>query len=97
MQAKFGSLTDALVASNNIPSRNVDSWTASIVIYAEYGACVEDPHCFEKMKSEGIYPNAATFCFCFSIRALESGQEIHREIPPKIFLEKYFFSWQCRS
>ena len=55
---------------------------------------MEALHCFEKMKLEGIYPDAVTFASalkaCGSIGALESGQEIHIEIPPR-YLEKYFF------
>ncbi|KAI5065602.1 hypothetical protein GOP47_0020297 [Adiantum capillus-veneris] len=61
MFAKCGALAKARQVLEELPSQNVDSWTALIGGYAQQGHTKDALDCFEKMQSEGVSPNAFTF------------------------------------
>ncbi|KAH7428560.1 hypothetical protein KP509_09G007000 [Ceratopteris richardii] len=84
MYAKCGNLIKAQHVLEELPSRNIVTWSALIAGYAEQGQGEKALSCFEMMKHEGIVPNAVTFVSalkaCGSINAAEKGKQIHDEI-----------------
>ncbi|KAI5058720.1 hypothetical protein GOP47_0026890 [Adiantum capillus-veneris] len=93
MYAKCGVLHEAETLSKLCP-RNVLSWTSLISGYAEHGPFEVALECFEKMRSEGIFPDAVTFASvlkaCGSIGAIERGRETHQDIPQSVMKEFSF-------
>ena len=81
LYAKCGSLTRAQEVFEQLPIRNVVTWSTLIMGYANYGHSMEAIHCFEKMGLEGIHPNVVTFVCtlkaCSNIGTIDKGQEIH--------------------
>ncbi|KAI5082665.1 hypothetical protein GOP47_0002408 [Adiantum capillus-veneris] len=78
MYMKCGALGKAREIFNEIPSRDVISWTALISGYCDHGHGEEALRCFGQMKSEGLSPDAVSFtCIlrtCSSMGAAEKGQ-----------------------
>jgi pentatricopeptide repeat protein len=74
-----------------LPVRDVVSWNALIAGYAQQGRDSEVLNCFELMQSHGLSPDAITFiCIlkaCGSTRAVDKGEQIHREIVNRGLLE----------
>lgn len=92
MYVKCGKLAKAQEAFNEIPTRNVASWTALIDGYAERGLGNEALSCYKQMQDEDLSPNAVTYvCIlkaCGNIGALEKGEEIHAEVRRQGLLRK---------
>jgi pentatricopeptide repeat protein len=92
MYAKCGELAAAKIVSEQLPKRDVVSWTALIAGYVRHGFCDEALNFFSQMKSEGLVPNNVTFsCIlkaCSSRRSIKLGQEIHAEVEKQGLLEK---------
>ncbi|KAI5081303.1 hypothetical protein GOP47_0004486 [Adiantum capillus-veneris] len=44
-----------------LPNRDVISWTALIAVYAQQGQGQEALNCFHCMRSEGFFPDAVTY------------------------------------
>jgi pentatricopeptide repeat protein len=61
MYAKSGSIVDAHQLFENMPERNVVSWNAMIIGFAQHGHSSEALNLFERMQHEGLRPNAITF------------------------------------
>lgn len=84
MYSKCGLLDIAQEVLDELPLRDVVSWTALIAGYADYGHYDEALECLREMEQEGITANTTTFVCCLkacgSIGALCKGQEIHAEI-----------------
>ncbi|KAH7404202.1 hypothetical protein KP509_15G015100 [Ceratopteris richardii] len=84
MYIKCGYLMKAQQVFDELPNRNVVSWTALITGYCLHGHGEEALSCFDKMKKNGFSPNVMTFsCIikaCGSIGAAEKGEEIFVEI-----------------
>ncbi|GLJ11945.1 hypothetical protein SUGI_0180720 [Cryptomeria japonica] len=74
---KLGSLSDARHVFDEIPERNLVSWTAMIGGYARYGSGEEALELFYRMKRLGLKPNEITFASilpaCSKLGALERG------------------------
>jgi pentatricopeptide repeat protein len=91
MYAKCGALGRAYKALEELPVRNVVSWSALIAGHAHHGHGRDALECFEQMRNEGVIPNAVTFLSvlkaCGSMGAMERGEEIHGEIVRGGFLE----------
>lgn len=89
MYSKCGLLLDAQQVFNQLPTRDVVSWTALLSGYAEHGLCREALGCLQKMQEEGVTPNATTFLCtlkaCQSIEDLDKGQELHAEVVKEEF------------
>eukprot|EP01018_Ginkgo_biloba_P031899 Gb_11321 [translate_table: standard] len=84
MYAKSGNLVDARSILDQMPKRNVVSWTVVIAAYARHGNSKEALALFYQMQRLGFQPNQFTFASvlpaCASLGTLESGKEIHQEI-----------------
>eukprot|EP01018_Ginkgo_biloba_P032095 Gb_20503 [translate_table: standard] len=84
MYAKCGSLADAHRVLNQMPIRNVVSWTVMIAAYARHGYAEEAWKLFYQMRQTGIQPDRFTFASvlpaCANLAALEQGKEIHEDI-----------------
>ncbi|KAJ7513567.1 hypothetical protein O6H91_23G004900 [Diphasiastrum complanatum] len=89
MYAKCGCTQDARELFDNMSERNVVSWNAMIVGYAQNGLGKEALALYEQMKQEGMQPNNVTFVLllkaCASLAALEQGKQLHSEIIKKGF------------
>ncbi|KAH7297578.1 hypothetical protein KP509_25G002100 [Ceratopteris richardii] len=84
MYAKWGALTEARQVFDELPNRNIISWTILITGYHEHGHSEEALDCFQQMLHEDLTPDAVTFFSvlkaCSSVGAAERGQEVHAEI-----------------
>eukprot|EP01018_Ginkgo_biloba_P000317 Gb_38242 [translate_table: standard] len=84
MYTKCGSLVDARRVFDQMPKRDVFSWTVMIASYVRHGLCEEALTLFHRMQPTGIQPNHFTFASvlpaCANLAALEQGIEIHEEI-----------------
>ncbi|KAI5065527.1 hypothetical protein GOP47_0020222 [Adiantum capillus-veneris] len=84
MYAKCGAFAEAQTVFDELPVKDVVSWTALIVGYYQHELGVKALDCFEQMKREGFAPDAVTFACvfkaCGSIGAVEKGKEIHSEV-----------------
>ncbi|KAI5070709.1 hypothetical protein GOP47_0015052 [Adiantum capillus-veneris] len=91
MYAKCGALPQARKALENLPSRNVVSWSALVAGYAQQGQGQQALECFEQMQREGVIPNAVTYVSilkaCAVIGAIDKGKQIHDEILRQGLLE----------
>ncbi|KAI5069856.1 hypothetical protein GOP47_0016157 [Adiantum capillus-veneris] len=91
MYAKCCLFGKARKVFDNLPVRDVISWTAMISGYSDSGDGEEALICLDKMQSEGVFPNAVTLVCalkaCGSIGAIDRGQELHAEIERKGLLE----------
>ncbi|KAI5074899.1 hypothetical protein GOP47_0010860 [Adiantum capillus-veneris] len=80
MYAKCGALCQAQSVLENLPFRDVISWSALIAGYAENGQGQQALDCFEQMQREGILPNEVTFyCLlnlCSHLGLVEKGEEL---------------------
>jgi pentatricopeptide repeat protein len=84
MYAKLGFLERAEDVFDQISSRDTTVWNVLISGYADHDYGREVLNCFEKMKLEGVPPDAVTFVVCLKacgiIGAIAKGLEIHSEI-----------------
>ena len=84
MYAKCGALEKAQEVLDELPYRNVISWSALIAGYAEHEECHKTFNCVEQMRSEGLAPDAVTFTAmlkaCGRTRSIDKGREIHIEL-----------------
>eukprot|EP00250_Pteridium_aquilinum_P021939 c25267_g2_i1 orf=313-984(+) len=84
MYARCGALAKARQVFEELPIQSVFSWTALITGYAQHGLGQEALDCFERMKCEGLSPDAITFaCIlkaCGGIRSAQKGKKMHAEI-----------------
>jgi pentatricopeptide repeat protein len=84
MYAKCGKLMDARRAFEEMPERNVCSWTVMITAYSKHGLAEEAFALFHQMQRSGIQPNQFTFSSvlsaCSDLAALQQGMEIHEKI-----------------
>jgi pentatricopeptide repeat protein len=92
MYAKCGLLMKALQVLEELPVRDVVSWSTIITAFALQGQNQEALNCLESMKNEGLSPDAITFIsalnLCGSISAIKTGGNIHEEIVCRGSLEK---------
>eukprot|EP01018_Ginkgo_biloba_P009791 Gb_07727 [translate_table: standard] len=81
---KCASLVDALQTLNEMPERNVISWTAMIAAYARHGPFEEALRLFYRMQETGIKPDkftfASVFAACANMAALEHGKMVHEDL-----------------
>eukprot|EP01018_Ginkgo_biloba_P026298 Gb_06232 [translate_table: standard] len=84
MYAKCRNPVDARRVLDEMPERNVVSWTAVIAAYAKDGYAEEALRLFHRMKQTGIEPNDFTFAsvlpVCANFGALKNGKEVHEDV-----------------
>ena len=84
MYAKCGSIRDARLVFDEMGKRNVISWNAMIVGYAQNGHCEEAFEVFRQMQRVGMKPDQITYMSilnaCACPVALERGREVHAHI-----------------
>ncbi|KAI5058862.1 hypothetical protein GOP47_0027032 [Adiantum capillus-veneris] len=92
MYAKCGLFSIARKILDELPGRDVISWTALLTGFLQHGRCEEAIKCYEQMQSEGISPNAATYVSLLkafgTVGAIDKGIEIHNEIERHGLLEQ---------
>ncbi|KAH7432831.1 hypothetical protein KP509_07G042200 [Ceratopteris richardii] len=92
MYAKCGALARARQIHDELPIRDVVSWSALISGYAEHGQGQDALDCFENMKQDGFAPNSVTFMSvlkaCASLEASDKGEQFHYEIMRQGWLQK---------
>ncbi|KAJ7535916.1 hypothetical protein O6H91_12G050600 [Diphasiastrum complanatum] len=83
MYSKCGCMKDALKVFDNMPTRDVVSWSAIIGGYAKSGQAKQALEVFKQMKEEYIQASRVTYvCVlnaCGSLASLEEGRRIHAE------------------
>eukprot|EP01018_Ginkgo_biloba_P006326 Gb_17177 [translate_table: standard] len=84
MYAKCGSLVEARRVFDEMPKRDVRSWTVMIAAYSKHGFAEEALALFHQMQLTGYQPNHFTFAAvltaCAKLASLEQGMEIHEQI-----------------
>eukprot|EP01018_Ginkgo_biloba_P019081 Gb_13190 [translate_table: standard] len=94
MYAKCGSLVDARGVFDQMPKRDVFSWTTMIAAYTRHGLADEALTLFYQMQRAGIQPNRFTYASvipsCAKLAALDQGMEIHHEINTSGFQSDIF-------
>ena len=92
MYVKCGVLQKAQQLVDEHPDRNVISWNSLISGYVQEEQYDEALNCFDRMQNEGHVPDMVTFtCIlnaCGGKRALEKGEQIHKEIVNSGLLDK---------
>ncbi|XP_057815493.1 pentatricopeptide repeat-containing protein At2g13600-like [Cryptomeria japonica] len=90
MYAKCGNVQKACRLFYKIPERDVTSWNALIVGYAQNGILDEALHIFKQMQLAGVKTDLSTFStilpVCAKLGALERGMDIHQKIIKSGFL-----------
>jgi len=84
MYAKCGCLVDAGQVFEQMPERNVVSWTAMISTCSKNGHAEEALRLFYQMQRTGVQPDHFTFSSvlpaCATLAALEEGKCMHEDI-----------------
>lgn len=84
MYARCGSMEDALQVFNDMPKRDVVTWTTLIAHFSQTGQGGEALKFFKRMEHEGVKPDRVTYISvlnaCVSPRKLEQGKQIHADI-----------------
>ncbi|XP_059067789.1 pentatricopeptide repeat-containing protein At2g13600-like [Cryptomeria japonica] len=89
--AKCGSIQKARELFDNMSSRDVASWNAIIVGYAQNGLVDKALDIFKQIQLAGLKPDSVTFASvlpaCANIGALKQGMAIHQKIIKNGFFE----------
>ena len=84
MYARCGSMEDALQVFNDMPKRDVVTWTTLIAQFSHTGQGNEALKFFKRMEHEGVKPDRVTYISvlnaCVSLKNLEQGKQIHADI-----------------
>eukprot|EP01018_Ginkgo_biloba_P034747 Gb_24821 [translate_table: standard] len=89
--AKRGSLQDARRVLNQMPERDVVSWTVMIAAYARYRHAEEALALFYQMQGTGIQPNEFTFATVVPVCSnYETLKDVHQEIVKSGFQSDVF-------
>ncbi|KAI5071803.1 hypothetical protein GOP47_0014054 [Adiantum capillus-veneris] len=84
MYAKCGALAQAQQVFDELPSRDVVSWSALIAGYVEQDQGEKAFDLLEQMKTDGLLPDSVIFsCIlkaCGNIGATQKGEQIHYEL-----------------
>jgi pentatricopeptide repeat protein len=93
MYAKCGMLAKAQQVLEELPVRDVVTWSTLIAGYARREEGQKALDCFERMQREGLRPNAVTLVCALNACAITGsigrGEEIHEEIVARGLLERH--------
>ncbi|XP_057815485.1 pentatricopeptide repeat-containing protein At4g30700 isoform X2 [Cryptomeria japonica] len=88
--AKCGNIQEAHRLFDDMPERDMVSWTAIIAGHVHIGLVDKALDIFKQMQSAGVKPDTSTFASilpaCAKLGALEQGTEIHRKVLESGFL-----------
>ncbi|KAI5058735.1 hypothetical protein GOP47_0026905 [Adiantum capillus-veneris] len=94
LYGKCDLLADAQQVFDTLPVRDSVSWNALIAGYAEHGYDEDAITYFERMRGEGVFPDAITYvCLlksCGRTGCLEKGRDVHTEIERRGLITKDF-------
>ena len=92
MYGRCGMSKKAQEVMEELPVREVDTWSAVIAGYAQQEEYQEALSCFKKMRDEGISPNASIFICILKLSGatgdIDKGRQIHNEVASRGLLEK---------
>ncbi|MCO5550534.1 hypothetical protein L7F22_004021 [Adiantum nelumboides] len=81
MYVKCGMLAEAQEVFNYMQARNIVSWNSLIAGFAQHKSGEVALKCYERMKLECVFPDAASFTCslkaCGGVGAIEKGRELH--------------------
>ncbi|CAM6094164.1 unnamed protein product [Calypogeia fissa] len=81
MHGRCGSIKDARRVFDQMPTRNVISWSAIISAYVKHGQGKMGLELFSKMQQRKLQPDSATFVAalsaCANLAALDEGRRVH--------------------
>ncbi|CAL5387957.1 unnamed protein product [Camellia sinensis] len=81
MYGKCGALKDAQRVFNEMPKRNVVSWTSVIAGYSQHGQEIDAIKLYFLMQKSGLMPDQFTFGSiirsCSSLSSIEIGRQLH--------------------
>ena len=80
MYVKCSLLAKAQQVLEDLPVRNAISWSALIAGYAQHQEAHQALKCFERMQSEGFFPDAITFTCILKACGIDRGKQIYHEI-----------------
>lgn len=84
MYVRCGSIADARQVFENMPKRNVFSWTLILAGYEKHGQSEEAVKLFWQMEQQGVIADHVTFVSvlkaCTRVTSLEQGKQIHDHI-----------------
>ncbi|MCO5611417.1 hypothetical protein L7F22_065670 [Adiantum nelumboides] len=94
MYAKLGCILESKDVLDEMPLRDVVSWSALMAAYNEHGYHLEALQCLKLMQQDGVQPNALSFMSalkaCSALGYMENGQKLHDEVVMKGFEEDSF-------
>lgn len=84
MYVKCGSLEDAEMVFQNVPSRDVETWNAMLAGYAKCGLSEKVLNLFEDMCEEAVPPDRISYTIvigaCGTTGAIQKGKELHSQV-----------------
>lgn len=99
MFAKCGGITLALNIFNEMPHKNVITWTSMIAAFAMHGDGKSALVMFEQMKKEGVEPNKVTFlnllCACCHAGLVHEGRSLFRCMVQEYRIEPMHEHYGC--
>ncbi|KAL1208684.1 Pentatricopeptide repeat-containing protein [Cardamine amara subsp. amara] len=99
MYGKCGCMVLASQVFEEMPQRNVVSWTAMITGYAANGNALEALECFRRMRDFGVRPNKITFVgvlsACVHGGFVEEGKEFFETMKSEFELEPGLSHYGC--
>ncbi|MCO5551484.1 hypothetical protein L7F22_004988 [Adiantum nelumboides] len=98
--AEHGPIYEALKCFEKMKAEGINpdgmTWTSLIAGFSEHGPPHEALDLYELMQQEGIHPDAVAYASvlkaCSNVRAIDKGQELHKEIIMKNFDSDLFVS-----
>ncbi|KAI5067685.1 hypothetical protein GOP47_0018213 [Adiantum capillus-veneris] len=92
MYVRCGTVQKAEEVFNQLPIRDVISWTTLISGYVQHNHGKEALDCYEQMQLGGLHPDGVTYtCIlkaCGSIGAYGKGEEIHARLKRECLLDR---------
>eukprot|EP00250_Pteridium_aquilinum_P019343 c24392_g4_i3 orf=1-2412(-) len=99
MYAKCGALAKAQHVLEELPFRDVVSWSALIAGYAQQGQGEQALKCFKRMQQEGIPPDVVTLCcvlnVCSHLGLVEEGHMLFMNMSTKYGVKPNLEAYTC--
>jgi pentatricopeptide repeat protein len=89
MYAKLGLMVEAQELFDELPMRDVMSWTPLITGYADHGHSEQALICIERMFQDGVHVDALTLTSCLKVSASLGNVDSIREIHVRIIMDGF--------